>query len=184
MCTSSQSESRNHLARQRWDKSNLSVALHRNPIKMFDQIFGGVFGKSKKSTTTNGKPSEKDESSDKSGNLYPTILLTDQMLKGESGTPPFEVVNFESSSSRTPFKTNDSVIVSSNSRQKAFSPLDNIPFHILSSGSGGGGIGTDNGLSDLNECFTLLNSVAGHLANPSSEYKFVLEKSVIMHSLD
>lgn len=149
---------------------------------MFDQIFGGVFGKSKKSTTTNGKPSEKDESSDKSGNLYPTILLTDQMLKGESGTPPFEVVNFESSSSsRTPFKTNDSVIVSSHSRQKAFSPLDNIQFHILSSGGGG----TDSGnLSDLNESFTLLNSVAGYLANPSSEYKFVLEKTMIMNSLD
>lgn len=152
---------------------------------MFEQLFGNVFGKSKKSTTTNGKQSEKEESaSDKSGNLYPSILLTDQMLKGESGTPPFEVVNFESSSSssRTPFKTNDSVIVSSNSRQKAFSPLDNIPFHILSSGGGSGG--TDNGLSDLNECFSLLNSVAGHLSNPSSEYKFVLEKSVIMNSLD
>lgn len=147
---------------------------------MFEQIFGNVFGKSKKSTTTNSKPSEKDESSDKSGNLYPTILLTDQMLKGESGTPPFEVVNFESSSRQTPFKTNDSVIVSSNSRQKAFSPLDNIPFHILSSGGGG----NDSSLSDLNECFTLLNSVAGYLANPSSEYKFVLEKTMIMNSLD
>lgn len=147
---------------------------------MFEQLFGGVFGKNKKTSTTNGKASEKDDSSDKSGNLYPTILLTDQMLKGESGTPPFEIVNVESSSSRTPFKTNDSVIVSSNSRQKAFSPLDNIPFHILSSGGSGG----ENNLSDLNECFTLLNSVASYLANPSSEYKFVLEKTMIMNSLD
>lgn len=137
-------------------------------------LLSNVFGKSKKS---NGKSSDKDESnaSDKSNNLYPTILLTDQMLKGESDTPPFEIVNIESSSSnKTPFKTNDSVIVSSNSRQKAFSPLDNIPFHITSNGET-----HEDSLNDLNECFTLLNSVANCLVNPTYEYKFSTESMII-----
>ena len=143
-------------------------------------LFSNVFGKSKKST--NGRPSsDKDEtgSLDKSSNIYPTILLTDQMLKGESNLSKFEIVETPStiaSNSRTTFKLDDSVIASSNNRQKTFSPLDNIPFHISSTGEH-----VDNNLTDLNECFTLLNSVASYLTNPSSEYKFGLEKTMIMN---
>lgn len=153
---------------------------------MFD-LFSNLIGKSKKS---NGKSSnEKDEfqspKSDKSANnLYPTILLTDQMLKGDSGASSFEIINNESTTSsatnRTPFKTNDSVIVSSNNRQKQFSPLDNIPFSINTTNS----TGIDNNLNDLNDCFTFINSVASYLANPSSEYKFTMEKIMITNHFE
>lgn len=154
---------------------------------MFD-LFNNVFGKSKKS---NGKSSnDKDDVSltgerpSTSSSVYPTILLTDQMLKGQSESPPFEIINNEStapSTTRTtsPFRTSDSVIVSSNSRQKHFSPLDNIPFSMYASSSSDGPV--DDQLSDLTDCFNLLNSVASYLANSSSEYKFTMEKTIILN---
>jgi len=145
-------------------------------------IFSNVFGKSKKSTNGKGS-SDKDETSslDKSSNLYPSILLTDQMLKGDnSNTPPgFEIVENPTSSNSAPFSSNDSASISSMSnRQKtSFSPLDNIPFAINSSNNEG----AENSLNDLHDCFNLLNSVAGYLASNSSEhqYKFTLEKSMV-----
>lgn len=144
-------------------------------------LFSNVFGKSKKST--NGKSSnDRDETSslDKSNNnLYPTIVLTDQMLKGDSSLPSFEIVE---SSNRTPFKTNDSVIVSSNNRQKTFSPLDNVPFAINASNASSESV--ENSLSDLHDCFNILNSIASYLANPTSEYKFTMEKAMIMNHFD
>lgn len=139
-------------------------------------LFSNVFGKSKK---TNGKSNDKDETSsiDKSNNLYPTIILTDQMLKGDSTTPPlnsFEIVETPlPTTNLTPFKTNDSVIVTSNNRQKTFSPLDNVPFSINSSNEQA----AENSLNDLHDCFNLLNSVTSYLAN--SEYKFTQEKTIL-----
>lgn len=174
---------------------------------MFD-ILGNVFGRSKKSNSSGASNGAKDDEITflpESHTIYPSLILTDQMIKGglnPGATPSTNPPHSASSASLSetvgspaisgPHSSSDSRIASSSnaiamnlmesssarSTPRVTCPLDNVPFQLIPIASakfGGSSI-------DLDEQIGKITSIGLWLHHDQAQYSFETERIVIAHS--
>lgn len=187
---------------------------HINTAKMLDMF--GIFSRGKKSSTssqaaassTTGATNADDGSSQASVGypkpVYPTLMLTDQMLKGDSQSLnpaaaaaasasitspshqlPHTISNLSISSSASmqdmssAGQLQSSTSMSSLRQMPVYSPMDNVPFRLQ---QGGGAASGSNAklLSDLNSYIDKIQGVSSYLASGNgAEYSFKVEEMVL-----
>ncbi|CAG2100238.1 unnamed protein product [Medioppia subpectinata] len=163
---------------------------------MLDNFLGNVFGRSKKSTNASGAggggpthttgadndsfvvlppngPIDGHTTDDHS--LYPRMgtLLTQEMI-----------VNSNSQSAGQPSSSSLAPTVAQRTCAQTYSsPIDNIPFTTLMSGSGNDWL-VDNNQRALNKSFETIDRIQQYLSTASqSEYSFHLENNILSESL-
>jgi len=155
-------------------------------------LFGNVFGRSKKSKTslntsgTPGTPTAKENGSGSENEdfavvgqvstnegVYPTIL-TDDMLRSPPSMPASQASTWNSHSF-TPAQP-----VTSHTRSPSMAnPLDQVPFSV-SGGDNAMRLNTGSTLTELGKSFQVVDRIGTFLSNSSqSVYNFQLENTVI-----
>jgi hypothetical protein len=169
---------------------------------MFD-ILGSVFGRSKKggsSSTTNVSKDEEITFLPDAQTIYPSLILTDQMIKG--GLNPTSDAGPTHSASSSALATNQpsddrqssllakspststlpTIMMSSTTPSirpitRVSCPLDNIPFHLHCNASD-----PNEPTNDLERQAGLITSIGLWLHHDQGQYSFATERMVITHA--